>query len=118
MLRAELQFPFAASSVLPFGLPEFPAQQGTGLPQADTTNAALLVSPYLIGAYGRVTLHQPTILEQASSQGASYGAGIRLGAGAQSSFSSTNLNLEYGRTERFGSGTNNDRFSLTAAFQF
>lgn len=118
VIRAEAQFPFAASFTLPFAVPEFPAQQGTGLPSAGATGGALVLSPYLFGAYGGVALHDPTALEKAWMQGASYGVGLRFGGSAQSSFSSTNLNLEYGRTERFGSGANENRFSLTANVQF
>lgn len=116
--RAELQFPFVASFTLPFALPEFPAQKGTGLPPADATNGAVQVSPYLFGAYGGVALHEPTALESAWTPGAAYGLGLRLGAGAQSSFSSMNINLEYGRTERFGNGDDEHRFSLMTNVQF
>ena len=118
VLRAEAQFPFAAPFTLPFALPEFPTQQGTGLPSPDQTSGALVVSPYVFAAYGGALLHQPTALETAFTQGASYGVGVRLGTGLQSSFSAINLNLEYGRMERFDSGADGDRFTLTAGFQF
>jgi hypothetical protein len=114
VVRAEAQFPLT----LPFALPDFPAQQGTGLPADDMTRGALTVSPYLFGAYGGVRLHQPTALEAGWAQGASYGAGLRIGAAEQASFNATNFNLEYGRTERFGNGPNADRFTLSAALQF
>lgn len=118
VVRGEVQFPFAVPFTLPFALPEFPAQQGTGLPPPDASSGALVVSPYVFAAYGGALLHQPTVLETAFTQGVSYGAGIRLGTGVQSSFSAINLNLEYGRMERFDNGADGDRFSLTAGFQF
>ena len=118
VVRAEAQFPFTMSFGLPFALPAFPAQQGTGLPADGAASGTFLVSPYLFGAYGGVGLQQPTALETAWAQGASYGAGLRLGAAEQASFNSTALTLEYGRTERFGDGSNDNRFTLSAAFQF
>lgn len=99
VLRAEAQFPFV-----------------TSLPSV--ANTAVIISPYLFGAYGGVRLHQPTVLEVAWAQGAAYGLGLRFGAALPSSASAMNLNLEYGRTERFGDGDNKNRFTLSAAFQF
>jgi len=118
VVRAEAQFPFAQSFILPFGLPEFPVQRGTGLPPKDVTEAGLVISPYLFGAYGAVVLHQPTALESAWTQGASYGIGLHLGAAGKASFNATSINLEYGRAEHFGSGSNDNRFTFSAAFQF
>lgn len=118
VVRAEAQFPFTLPFELPFALPQMPAQQGTGLPDPDTTRGGVLISPYLFGAYGGVALHQPTVLEAGWTQGASYGAGLRLGAAEQASFNALNLNLEYGRTDRFGAGVNEDRFTFSAALQF
>ncbi|MCJ9749598.1 ShlB/FhaC/HecB family hemolysin secretion/activation protein [Neorhizobium sp. BETTINA12A] len=118
VVRAEAQFPFTMPFSLPFALSAFPAQQGTNLPADGAASGAFLASPYLFGAYGGVRLHQPTALEAAWTQGASYGAGLRLGAAEQASFNSMTLSLEYGRTERFGDGSNDNRFTLSAAFQF
>ncbi|MBB6489314.1 ShlB/FhaC/HecB family hemolysin secretion/activation protein [Rhizobium lusitanum] len=118
VLRAEAQFPFTTSFTLPFGWPEFPSQQGTNLADGTSTAGAVLVSPYVFGAYGGVKLYDPTALESGFSRGAAYGVGLRLAAAEQASFNSTNLNLEYGRTERFGDGSNDNRFTVSAAFQF
>lgn len=118
VLRAEAQFPFIASFTLPFGWPEFPAQQGTSLPDGTTTAGGVVVSPYLFGAYGGVKFYQPTALESGFSRGAAYGLGLRLAAAEQASFNSTNVNLEYGRVEHFGDGSNDNRFTVSAAFQF
>ncbi|MDE1993071.1 MAG: ShlB/FhaC/HecB family hemolysin secretion/activation protein [Rhizobiaceae bacterium] len=118
VLRAEAQFPFSTSFTLPFGLPEFPAQQGTSLPDGKTTPGAVVVSPYLFGAYGGVKLYDPTALENGFERGAAYGVGLRLAAAEQASFNSTNVNLEYGRVERFGDGDDDNRFTVSAAFQF
>jgi len=118
VLRAEAQFPFTTSFTLPFGWPEFPAQQGTNLPDGNSTSGAVLISPYVFGAYGGVKLYDPTALESGFSRGAAYGVGLRLAAAEQASFNSTNVNLEYGRIERFGDGSNDNRFTVSAAFQF
>lgn len=117
-LRWEAQFPFVTAVTLPFAVPDFPKQQGTGLPQGSGTSGALYISPYLFGAYGGVKLYEPTALERGFSRGAAYGVGLRLGVAGQSSFNSVTLNLEYGRAERFGNGTNDNRFTLSTAFQF
>jgi hemolysin activation/secretion protein len=118
VLRAEAQFPFATSFTLPFGWPEFPAQQGTGLPDGASTAGAVVISPYLFGAYGGVKLYDPTAVESGFSRGAAYGVGLRLAAAEQASFNNTNVNLEYGRVERFGDGDDDNRFLVSAAFQF
>jgi hemolysin activation/secretion protein len=118
VLRAEAQFPFATSFTLPFGWPEFPAQQGTGLPDGTSTAGAVVISPYLFGAYGGVKLYDPTAVESGFSRGAAYGVGLRLAAAEQASFNNTNVNLEYGRVERFGDGDDDNRFLVSAAFQF
>ena len=117
-LRWEAQFPFVTAVTLPFTVPDFPKQQGTGLPQGSETSGALYISPYVFGAYGGVKLYEPTVLERDFSRGAAYGVGLRLGAAGQSSFNSVTLNLEYGRAERFGNGANDNRFTLSTAFQF
>jgi hemolysin activation/secretion protein len=117
-LRWEAQFPFATAVTLPFTVPDFPKQQGTGLPQGSETSGALYISPYVFGAYGGVKLYEPTVLERGFSRGAAYGVGLRLGVAGQSSFNSVTLNLEYGRAERFGNGANDNRFTLSTAFQF
>ncbi|MBN8949098.1 MAG: ShlB/FhaC/HecB family hemolysin secretion/activation protein [Rhizobium tropici] len=118
VLRAEAQFPFSTSFTLPFGWPEFPAQQGTNLPDGASTAGAVVISPYVFGAYGGVRLVNPTVLESGFSRGAAYGLGLRLAAAEQASFNNTNVNLEYGRVERFGNGDNDNRFTVSAAFQF
>ncbi|WP_240535337.1 ShlB/FhaC/HecB family hemolysin secretion/activation protein [Rhizobium freirei] len=118
VLRAEAQFPFTTSFTLPFGWPEFPAQQGTNLADGASTAGAVVASPYLFGAYGGVKLYQPTALESGFARGAAYGVGLRLAAAEQASFNSMNVNLEYGRVERFGDGSNDNRFTVAAAFQF
>ncbi len=118
VLRAEAQFPFTSSFTLPFGWPDLPAQQGTNLPDGNSTAGAVVISPYVFGAYGGVKLFNPTVLESGFSRGAAYGIGLRLAAAEQASFNSTNVNLEYGRIERFGDGDDDSRFTVSAAFQF
>ena len=118
VLRAEAQFPFTTSFTLPFGWPDLPAQQGTNLPDDNSTAGAVVISPYVFGAYGGVKLFNPTVLESGFSRGAAYGIGLRLAAAEQASFNTTNVNLEYGRIERFGDGDDDSRFTVSAAFQF
>ncbi|WP_244544427.1 MULTISPECIES: ShlB/FhaC/HecB family hemolysin secretion/activation protein [unclassified Beijerinckia] len=118
VVRGEAQFPFSTAFTLPFGVPEFPGQQGTGLPSGSETNGVVLISSYLFGAYGGVKRYDPTVLEAAYLRGAAYGVGVRFGGAAQSSFNNMNLSLEYGRVERFGKGPNGNRFTLSAAVQF
>jgi hemolysin activation/secretion protein len=117
-VRAEAQFPFVRSFTLPSGPPKPPARQGVGLPTREAASGAILVSPYLFGAYGGVALHQPTVLEAAWTQGASYGVGLHLGAARKASFTSMTIDLEYGRAAHFGNGPNANRFTLSAALQF
>ena len=114
VVRAEAQFPFIAPFALPFAWPSLPPYEVS----AGTAGAAFVASPYLFGAFGGVRLHRPSALEAAWSRGASYGVGLRLGAAQQASSNSMNLNLEYGRIERFGQGVDGNRFTFSAALQF
>lgn len=118
VLRAEAQFPFTSSFTLPFSWPDLPAQQGTNLPDGDSAAGSIVASPYLFGSFGGVRLYQPTVLESSFARGAAYGLGLRLAAAEQASFNSTNVNLEYGRVQRFGDGDDENRFIVSAAFQF
>jgi hemolysin activation/secretion protein len=119
VVRAEAQFPFTRTFALPFSLPDYPAQQGSGLPEAENSAGAVLVSPYLFAAYGGAQLYQPTALEQGWTRGVSYGAGLRLGAAERASFNAANLGLEYGRAIALDdSGDDQNRFTFALSFNF
>ena len=118
VLRGEAQAPFSIPVILPFALPAIPAQQGSGLPGGGVTHGTVRLAPYLFGAYGGVQLHQPSAAETGWTQGASYGVGMRFGDAEQASFSASSHTLEYGRTQRFGSGPNEDRFTFSTALHF
>ena len=77
-----------------------------------------MITPYVFGAFGQVTLERPTALEIASIRGMSYGAGLRLGAALQSSFSAINIAIEYGRYERSAGLGSGDRLTFSTTFLF
>ena len=81
-------------------------------------DGTLAVAPYAFGAYGEVFLNRPTALEFARVRGASYGAGLRTGAGQNASFTDVGLTLEYGRQERSDRAGGDDRVTLTALLHF
>jgi len=79
--------------------------------------AGVLASPYVFGATGRVYEADPTALEAKEISGGSYGAGLRLGAGAAGSPATASLNLEAAR-ESGGDVHDATRFRLSASFKF
>jgi hemolysin activation/secretion protein len=88
-------------------------------------NAAILGSPlgvvatpYIFGAYGEVSLQDPTALEAPRIHAASYGGGLRLGGTAAGTLSSGSLSLEYGHATRSDGGRAGDRFTIVSAFRF
>jgi hemolysin activation/secretion protein len=79
----------------------------------------VVAAPYLFGAYGEVTLKDPTILEAADIRATSYGAGLRFGGAATGTLSNGSLSLEYGHARRSDTvAAVGDRFTVVAAFRF
>jgi hemolysin activation/secretion protein len=79
----------------------------------------VVAAPYLFGAYGEVTLKDPTILEAADIRATSYGAGLRFGGAAAGTLSNGSLSLEYGHARRSDTvAAVGDRFTVVAAFRF
>lgn len=101
VVRGELQSPWTLPRALPSAL------EGIGA----------VVTPYLFGAYGEVTLYQPTALEAGSVRAASWGGGIRLGGAKAGTLAQGTLSLEYGRAHRSDGGTS-DRVTVVSAFRF
>lgn len=118
VVRGEVQLPFVVPVTLPFWLPSFPAQQGAGLPEGDTTTGAVLVSPYGFGAVGQVHQQRPTAVERPWIRGVSYGTGLRIGAAPQASFTNVSVTVEYGRQERSDRRTTGDRVTFAAILKW
>lgn len=122
VVRGEIRLPVVSSFTLPFALPDFPAQQGAGLPVGNTTAGALLISPYVFAAIGEARLHRPTVIERASTRATAWGVGVRIGAAARSRFSGVSGSLEYGRGEIAHAGpgptADGDRFTASLSFAF
>ncbi len=116
--RGEVQFPFVVPVVLPFGLPSIPAQLGSGLPPADVTPGAFVLSPYGFGAFGLVRQQLPTALERPMVRGVSYGAGLRIAAAPGFSFTNAAVTVEYGRAERSDRLPADNRLTFSVALQF
>jgi hemolysin activation/secretion protein len=103
VVRGELQSPWA----LPLQYP------GYG------PNIGVVAAPYIFGAYGEVSLQQPTALEAGRIRGTSYGGGLRFGGGAAGMLSNGSLTLEYGHATRSDAvAAVGDRFTAVAAFRF
>ena len=79
---------------------------------------AVVATPYIFGAYGEVSLKDPTAQEAASIRAASYGGGLRLGGAAQGTLSNGSLSLEYGRAHRSDGVAAGNRFTVVSAFRF
>jgi hemolysin activation/secretion protein len=78
----------------------------------------VVAAPYIFGAYGEVSLQQPTALESARTRATSYGGGLRLGGGAPGALSNGSLSLEYGRAERSDGIPASNRVTVVSAFRF
>jgi hemolysin activation/secretion protein len=78
----------------------------------------VVAAPYIFGAYGEVSLQDPTALEAPRIHAASYGGGFRLGGGAAGTPSNGSLSLEYGHATRSDRVQAGDRFTIVSAFRF
>jgi hemolysin activation/secretion protein len=83
-----------------------------------TAALGVVAAPYIFGAYGEVSLNDPTALERASIRAASWGGGLHLGGAAPGTLSDGSLSLEYGHATRSDSGPAGDRFTVVSAFRF
>jgi hemolysin activation/secretion protein len=103
VVRGELQSPWS----LPVQNPIFGQSIG------------IVAAPYIFGAYGEVSLEDPTALEAPRIHAASYGAGLRFGGAATGTLSNGSLSLEYGHATRSdGVAAAGDRFTVVSAFRF
>jgi hemolysin activation/secretion protein len=79
----------------------------------------VVAAPYVFGAYGEVSLKDPTALEAPRIHAASYGAGLRFGGAAVGTLSNGSLSLEWGHATRSdGIAAAADRFTVVSAFRF
>lgn len=115
--RVEAQVPYAWQGVWPFAIPEFPSQQGTGLASEDP-RGVVTITPYVFGAVGQTWTFSPTALERARTRGGAYGAGLRLGAAPQASFTNANFGVELARQDRDDGAPRDTRLSLSFNLQF
>ncbi len=83
-----------------------------------TAALGAVVAPYVFGAYGEVSLQNPTVLEAATTRATSYGGGLRIGGAAPGTLSNGSLSLEYGRASRSDGIAAGDRFTIVSAFRF
>jgi hemolysin activation/secretion protein len=118
LFRSEFQFTNLWSGDWGVRIPEFPAQQGTGLPEPGNTIGVVTFIPYLFGAFGTAIVSHPTALEYERATAGSYGFGFRTGAAPQLSFSNATLSGEYGRQVSTGNGPNGHRVTFATNIQF
>lgn len=93
-------------------------QSPWNLPRIAELGIGGVAVPYLFGAFGEVSLQQPTALEASRIHAVSYGGGIRLGGAMAGTLSNGSLSLEYGRAERNDGVPANNRFTVVSAFRF
>lgn len=101
VVRGELQSPWSLPYTAMFG-----------------ESIGVVAAPYIFGAYGEVSLQQPTALEAARIRAVSYGGGLRVGGGAVGTLSNGSLSLEYGRAERSDNVPASNRLTVVSAFRF
>jgi hemolysin activation/secretion protein len=103
VLRGELQSPWTLPlrNTIIFGSP-----------------IGVVATPYIFGAYGEVSLQDPTALEAPRIRATSYGGGLRLGGAAVGTPSNGTLSLEYGHATRSDGVPGGDRFTIVSAFRF
>nr|WP_249123442.1 MULTISPECIES: ShlB/FhaC/HecB family hemolysin secretion/activation protein [unclassified Bradyrhizobium] len=78
----------------------------------------VVLAPYVFGAYGEVSLQNPTVLEVSTTRATSYGGGLRIGGAAPGTLSNGSLSLEYGRASRSDGIPGGDRLTVVSAFRF
>jgi len=118
LFRTEFQFTNMWNGDWGFRLPEFPPQEGTGLPGEGNTAGVVTFIPYIFGAFGTAIVAKPTVLEHERATAGSYGLGFRTGAAPQASFSNAILSGEYGRQVSTGNGPNGHRLTFATNIQF
>lgn len=116
--RGELQFPFLVPFRLPFGLPSVPAQQGSGLPPTSETPGAIVLSPYVFGAFGTTRQQHPTALERPMVRGTAYGGGLRIAAAPSLTFTNAAVTIEYGRADRSDRLPSDNRLTFAMTLQY
>jgi len=80
--------------------------------------ASMTASPYVFGSVGEVAFAKPTALENGSTRGTSYGAGIRLNGAPSGSLANVSLSFEYSRSTRSDGGVAGNRMMIIAAVKF
>jgi len=118
LFRSEFQFTNLWSGDWGFRLPDFPPQQGTGLPGDGNTTGVVTFIPYVFGSWGTAIVSHPTVLEFERATAGSYGVGFRTGAAPQATFSNATLSAEYGRQVSTGNGPNGHRLTFATNIQF
>ena len=78
----------------------------------------VVAAPYIFGAYGEVSLKDPTVFEAANIRATSFGGGLRLGGAAAGMLSNGSLTLEYGHATRSDVIPSSNRFTAVAAVKF
>ena len=78
----------------------------------------VVAAPYIFGAYGDVSLKDPTALEAADIRATSYGGGLRFGGAAAGLFSNGSLTVEYGHATRSDAIPSSNRFTIVTALRF
>ncbi|MGC1506387.1 MAG: ShlB/FhaC/HecB family hemolysin secretion/activation protein [Sulfitobacter sp.] len=97
----------------------FVARAEISMPQQVNYGATpLLISPYIFGAYGDVSLEAPTAQEAANLSATSIGIGVELNTLTKSNFSTATVRIEYARGTRDDDLPDNNRFSIQGSFRF
>ena len=78
----------------------------------------VVAAPYIFGAYGEVSLKDPTVFEAANIRATSFGGGLRLGGATAGTLSNGSLSLEYGHATRSDVIAASNRFTAVAAVKF
>lgn len=86
--------------------------------QVSYGDTPLLISPYIFGAYGDVSLEAPTAQEVADLSATSVGIGVELNSLSKSNFSTATVRIEYARGTRDDNLPDNNRFSIQGSFRF
>ncbi|MDV7143997.1 ShlB/FhaC/HecB family hemolysin secretion/activation protein [Tropicimonas sp. TH_r6] len=88
------------------------------LQKFDLFGFPLLSNLYTFGAYGAVSLEEPTIFEKDEASAYSYGIGADLMTIEESPYRSGSVRVEYGRGERDDLGSDGNRFTIIASRRF
>lgn len=85
--------------------------------QTTISDVPLLLSPYVFAGFGTVTLAEPTVIEQETTDATAVGIGVDILRPGNSPFRADSVRIEFGKGGR-DDGQDENRFTISGNFRF